>query len=66
MKDYILTAIRCLPNQQQITLLENTKVTQIDDDGLIQNNAFDLYDLYDTKILKKDDMFLIGKLFYIL
>ncbi|KAK1372230.1 hypothetical protein POM88_028423 [Heracleum sosnowskyi] len=59
VKDYIQTAIRCLPNDKQITLTDNTRVTQIDDDGLIEQNVFDLYDLSDAARLKKDDLFLI-------
>ncbi|KAK1356189.1 hypothetical protein POM88_049445 [Heracleum sosnowskyi] len=59
VKDYIQTAIGCLPNDKQITLTDNTRVTQKDDDGLIEQNVFDLYDLSDVARLKKDDLFLI-------
>ncbi|KAK1384323.1 hypothetical protein POM88_022058 [Heracleum sosnowskyi] len=59
VKYYIQMAIRCLPNEKQITLTDNTRVTQKDDDGLIEQNVFDLYDLSDAARLKKDDLFLI-------
>ncbi|KAK1396957.1 hypothetical protein POM88_006820 [Heracleum sosnowskyi] len=57
VKDYIL-----MPSKRQTNNFnrqDNTRVTQEDDDGLIEQNVFDLYDVSDAARLKKDDLFLI-------